>query len=166
MEPTAEERYQEAREADLARQRQWKQQERQYQYTLEEDRTRQRQWTEADLARQHGKTEAGMGWGIFLIALLLSLVADAAEFFTLGTFGWFVGLVVDLILMLMLGLSAAGQKQFKKWIWGPAIETIPILSALPFIRVAFLTWSFVSSRSKKLRTAAKIASAGLSKRTS
>ncbi len=139
-------------------------QEESYKYALEEDRARQRLLAEEDSARQQEEVEARMGWGIFLTALILSLVADAAEFFTAGTLGWFVGLVIDLILLLMLGLSTAGRKQFKKWIWGPVIETVPLLSTFPFIRVAFLIWSFVSSRSKKLRAVAEIASTGLAKK--
>ncbi len=122
--------------------------EQQYQYALEEDRARQRLWAEEDLARQQKETKARMGWGVFLVALILSLIADAAELLTAGTLGWFVGLIVDLILLLMLGFSTAGRKQFKKWIWGPAIEKIPILAAIPFIRVGFLIWAFVSSRPK------------------
>jgi len=138
--------------------------EQQYQYALEEDRARQRLWAEEDLARQQGETKARMGWGIFLIALILSLIADVVEFFTAGTLGWFVGLIVDLILLAMLGFSKAGKKQFKKWIWGPLIETIPILSTIPLFRVAFLIWAFVSSRSKKLQAVSEVATAGLSKK--
>jgi hypothetical protein len=156
--------YQEAREADLARQEEWRiEQERQYQYALEEDRARQRLWAE-ESARQQEQTKNRMGWGTFLIALILSLIADAAELFTGGTIGWFVGLFVDLTLLAMLGFSTAGRKQFKKWIWGPLIEKIPILDAIPFIRAGFLIWSFVSSRSKKLQTISKIASAGLAQK--
>ncbi len=139
--------------------------EQQYQYALEEDRARQRLWAEEDLARQQQEeTQARMGWGIFLIALILSLIADIVEFFTVGTIGWIVGLIIDLILLAMLGFSKAGKKQFKKWIWGPLIETIPILSTIPLFRVAFLIWAFASSRSKKLQTVSGIATAGLSKK--
>ncbi len=139
--------------------------EQQYQYALEEDRARQRLWTEEDLAhQQQEETQARMGWGIFLIALILSLIADIVEFFTVGTIGWIVGFIVDLILLAMLGFSKAGKKQFKKWIWGPLIETIPILSTIPLFRVAFLIWAFASSRSKKLQAVSEIASAGLSKK--
>lgn len=105
-----------------------------------------------------------MGWGIFLAALVLSLIADVVEFFTVGTIGWFVGLIIDLILLAMLGFSKAGQKQFKKWIWGPLIEKIPILATIPLFRVGFLIWAFVSSRSKKLQAVAGAATAGLSKK--
>jgi hypothetical protein len=138
--------------------------EQRYKYALEEDRARQRLLAEEDLARQQGETKARMGWGIFLMALILSLIADAAEIFTGGTLGWFVGLFVDLILLAMLGLSTAGRKQFKRWIWGPLVESIPVLSTIPFIRVGFLIWSFVSSRSKMLQTVSEVASAGLSKK--
>ena len=138
--------------------------EQQYQYALEEDRARQQLRTEEDLARQQEPSQARMGWGIFLVALVLSLIADVVEFFTAGTLGWFVGLFVDLILLAMLGFSKAGKKQFKKWIWGPLIEKVPILATVPFFRVAFLTWAFISSRSKTLQAVSKVATASLSKK--
>lgn len=123
-------------------------------YELELDRLRDRQAQEAGQAEQQSKQkQAKMGWGVFLIALLLSLLADAVELFTLGTIGWLVGLFIDLILFLMLGFTAAGRKQFKKWIWGPLIEKIPFLNALPFLRAAFLIWSFVASRSQLVQKA-------------
>ncbi|MEK7507417.1 MAG: hypothetical protein AAB585_02685 [Patescibacteria group bacterium] len=129
-------------------------------YELELDRLRYQRELAAEQAEEQSKQkQAKMGWGIFLIALLLSLVADAIELFTLGTIGWLVGLFIDLILFLMLGFTAAGRKQFKKWIWGPLIEKIPFLNTIPFIRAGFLIWSFVSSRSQlvqKVGTAAKI----------
>ncbi len=137
--------------------------EQQYQYALEEDRARQRLEAES-LAQQQGSSQDKMGWGIFIVALILSLIADAVELITAGTLGWFVGLFIDLILLVMLGFSKAGRKQFKKWIWGPLIETVPILSAVPLFRVAFLIWAFASSRSKTLRAVSKVASAGLSKK--
>ena len=139
--------------------------EQQYQYALEEDRARQRLWAEEDLARQQEEAQTRMGWGIFLVALILSLIADIVEFFTVGTIGWIVGFIVDLILLAMLGFSKAGKKQFKKWIWGPLIETIPILSTIPLFRVGFLIWAFASSRSKKLQAVSEVASTGLSKKT-
>jgi hypothetical protein len=64
----------------------------------------------------------------------------------------------------MLGFSAAGRKQFKKWIWGPVIEKIPILAAIPFIRVGFLIWSFVSSRSEKFQAVSRVATAAPAKK--
>ncbi len=138
--------------------------EQQYQYALEEDRTRQRLLAEGESARQQEEKKARMGWGVFLAALVLSLIADAAEFVTAGTIGWFIGLIIDLILFAMLGFSKAGQKQFKKWIWGPLIEKIPVLSTIPFFRVGFLIWAFVSSRSQKLQAVSEIATAGIFKK--
>lgn len=134
----------------------------QYYYDLAQVRAQQRLQAEADLAQQEleSKEQAKMGWGIFLIAGFLSLVADAAELLTLGTLGWFVGFIIDLILLAMLGISKAGRKQWQKWIWGPLIETIPILAAIPFFRVGFLIWAFVSSRSKTLQGISNIVSSG------
>lgn len=137
--------------------------EQEYQYALEEDRARQRLEAES-LAQQQGLSQTRMGWGIFLIALVLSLIADIVEVLTAGTIGWLVGLFIDLILFAILGFSKAGRKQFKKWIWGPLIETIPFLSAFPFFRAGFLIWAFVSSRSEKLQVVSKVVSAGLSKK--
>ncbi|MBI2062647.1 MAG: hypothetical protein HYT61_00130 [Candidatus Yanofskybacteria bacterium] len=133
----------------------------QYYYDLATDRASYQKLREEDLARQQAEEEQNqerMGWGTFLVALVLSLIADAVELITIGTLGWFVGFVVDLILMTMLGFSRAGRKQWKKWIWGPIIEKVPILAAIPFFRATFLTWAFISSRSPILQQLSKAAS--------
>lgn len=138
----------------------------QYYYDLASDRARYQKMREEDLARQQAEEkqkQERMGWGIFLIALFLSLVADVAELLTAGTLGWFVGFVIDLILLAMLGLSKAGRKQWKKWVWGPVIEKVPILATVPLFRAAFLTWSFISSRSTVLQQLSKTASFGQTK---
>ena len=138
----------------------------QYYYDLKADQARYQKMREEDLARQQAEEEQKqerMGWGIFLVALVLSLIADAAEAITLGTIGWFIGFVIDLILLAMLGLSKAGRKQWKKWVWGPLIEKVPILATVPLFRAAFLTWSFVSSRSSIMRQVSKASSLGKSK---
>ena len=138
----------------------------QYQYALEADRARYQKMREEDSARQQVEEEQKqerMGWRIFLIALFLSLIADLAELFTLGTLGWFVGFIIDLLLLAMLGFSKAGRKQWKKWIWGPIIEKVPILATIPLFRAAFLTWSFISSRSTVLQQLSKAASLGQTK---
>lgn len=120
---------------------------------------------EEDLARQQQEEQiqGRMGWGIFLVALFLSLIADIVELLTVGTLGWFVGFIIDLILLAMLGLSKAGRKQWKKWVWGPIIEKVPILAAVPLFRAAFLTWAFVSSRSPMLQQLGKAAPLGQTK---
>ena len=117
-----------------------------------------------NLAQKQESPQARMGWGIFLIALILSLIADIVEALTAGTIGWFVGFFIDLILLAILGFSKAGRKQFKKWIWGPLIEKVPILATVPFFRAGFLIWAFASSRSKTLQAVSKVASASLSKK--
>ena len=133
--------------------------EQQNQYKLERERAvyQQTQQTESEGQEQNSSR---MGWGLFISALILSLIADVVELLTVGTLGWFVGFIIDLILAAMLGFSSAGRKQWKKWIWGPIIETIPILDAIPLFRAAFLTWSFVSSRSETLQTVSSIVSLG------
>lgn len=126
--------------------------EQKYQQALEQDRARQRLWDKENAEKLDGQDQENhkMGWGMFSIAFILSAIADIVEFFTVGTLGWFVGLIVDLILLAMLGFSKAGKQQWKKWIWGPVIEKIPVLSLIPF-RIAFLIWAFVASRSEKLQ---------------
>lgn len=138
----------------------------QYYYALKADQARYQKMREEDLARQQTEEEQKqerMGWGIFLIALFLSLIADVIELLTVGTLGWFVGFIIDLILLAMLGLSKAGRKQWKKWIWGPIIEKVPILAAVPLFRAAFLTWAFISSRSTILQHLSKAATLGQTK---
>src|SRR3989344_4342680 len=101
--------------------------EQQYQYDLATDRFHYQKKREEDLMRQQTEEEpetARIGWGIFLVALFLSLIADAVQFFTIGTLGWFVGFIIDMILLAMLVFSKAGQKQWKKWVWGPIIEKV------------------------------------------
>lgn len=109
-----------------------------------------------DAQAKHPPAGEPMGWGIFLVALLLGLIADLLEIFTFGTFGWLTGLFIDVILFLMLGITKAGRKQFKRWMWGPIIEKIPFLNTLPLIRAGFLVWSFVVSRHPGLKPLAKI----------
>lgn len=162
--PTAEQQYQGAHEADLARQEQWRTRELEYEAEVKRQQLWYRRQQEEDLARQQEMTQTRMGWGVFLVALILSLIADVVEFFTVGTLGWFVGLIVDLILLAILGFSKAGKKQFKKWVWGPLIEKIPILATVPFFRAAFLIWAFVSSRSKTIQSVSAVATAGFSKK--
>lgn len=132
----------------------------QYYYDLARDRARQRLSDETDRTQQQLETreQAKMGWGIFGVALFLSLVADIVELLTLGTIGWFVGFIVDLILLAMLGISKAGRKQWKRWIWGPLIEKIPFLAAIPLFRVGFLVWAFVASRSTTVQQVSSAAS--------
>jgi hypothetical protein len=150
----AEQQYQEVLKADLARQEEWRtQQEQQYQYALEEDRARQRLWTEEELVRQQEQAKNKMGWGIFLTALVLSLIADLAEMTGIGIILTFI---IDIILGFMLGFSKNARKQWKKWIAG----FLPI----PLVRVALLIWSFISSRSEILQQVSRVRSAGLSRK--
>ena len=121
----------------------------QTQQALESERGRDR------LAAEKEATEtappARMGWGIFIFCLILGLIADLVEVVSVGTIGWLVGIVVDFILLMILGVNAAGKKTFKKWIWGPLAETIWPLNVVPFLRAGFLIWAFISSRNQKLQ---------------
>lgn len=86
-----------------------------------------------------------MGTMLFAILLLLCVIADFIDMLTVGTIGWLVGLFVDAILLLSVGLSKGGRKQFKRIVIGVIGEKIPIINILPF-RSLFLVWSFVKSK--------------------
>lgn len=126
---------------------------------LEQDRAWHQKMQEESYARQQAEQPQSekMGWGIFLPALFLCVVADLIDAFTAGTIGWLIGIFVDLLLLLMLGLSGSARKQWKKWLTGLAGESIPIIDALP-LRSGFLLWSFISSRSEKLQEVSRIIS--------
>lgn len=115
----------------------------------------------AEEEEQKKEQEANkMGWGIFIIASILSIIADTIEILTLGTIGWFVGLFIDFILFILLGSTQAGRKQWKKLISALVVETIPGLDVLP-IRTIMVLWSFVASRPKlvsKIQKGLKVAS--------
>ena len=86
-----------------------------------------------------------MGTMLFVILLLLCVIGDLIDILTVGTIGWMIGFVVDAILLLSIGLSKGGRKQFKRMLVGVIGDSIPILAVLPF-RSFFLVWSFVKSR--------------------
>lgn len=107
----------------------------------------QRELNEAKQAESNSQAQAKMGWGIFLVGIFLSLIADILEilvvFFPLV-------FIIDIILGFMFGFSKGARKQWKKWIAG----FLPI----PLLRVALLIWSFISSRNAKLQTISGLAS--------
>lgn len=109
-------------------------------YQLEQEEERKKK-------ENQPKDSQKMGVMFFSILLLLCVVADFVDMITVGTIGWLVGLFVDAILLLAIGASKGGRKQFKKILLGVIGETIPIpfLAILPF-RSLFLVWSFVNSR--------------------
>ncbi len=113
----------------------------------------QQQATE-EKAQEEQERNNKMGWGVFLFSLLLSVIADAIEIFTLGTIGWFTGLGIDFILLITLGFTRAGQKQWKKLVGALFAESIPFVNALP-IRTIMLTWSFLASRHPLVANAGK-----------
>lgn len=93
------------------------------------------------------KPEEKMGIFFFLAALTLSVIGDLIDFFTAGTIGWLIGLLIDGILAMMFGFSSSGRKQFKKMLIAFIGESIPFIAMLPF-RTITTIWSFISSRSK------------------
>lgn len=122
-------------------------QQQNYQEQLESDRAiyQNSSTQEEENKENQPETPAKMGTMFFAILLLLCVVADFIDIVTAGTIGWLVGLFVDAILLLSVGISKGGRKQFKKIVIGVIGDSIPILAILPF-RSFFLTWSFVQSR--------------------
>lgn len=124
-------------------------QQQNYQEQLESDRAiyQTEQEKEEEEKKNQPKKQDKMDTTLFAILLILCVVADFLDILTVGTIGWLVGLIVDAILLLSVGLSKGGRKQFKRILIGVVGETIPLplLSILPF-RSLFLIWSFVKSR--------------------
>lgn len=139
--------------------------EQQYQYELATDRIRRQKMLEVEAAPEQEKNEqeaTRMGWGFFLFLLAVCLILDTIDAFTVGTLGWFTGIIGDLFLAVVSGMSKSGRKQFKKIIAGLLGETIPLINVLP-LRTGFLIWGFVSSRSATLQQIGKMASLGQTK---
>ena len=82
---------------------------------------------------------------LFVILLILCVIADLIDIITAGTVGWLIGLFVDAVLLLAMGISKSGRKQFKRMVVGVIGDSIPLLAFLPF-RSLFLVWSFIKSR--------------------
>lgn len=119
--------------------------EQQNQSDLESERMPYQKTQEEQAAQQNPPNQGKMGWGIFLGALVLSLIADICEILVVGLP---LVLVIDIILGFMLGFSAGARKQWKKWIAG----FLPV----PLLRVALLIWSFLSSRPKLIGFVQKV----------
>lgn len=100
---------------------------------------------EEENKKNKSKEPAKMGTMMFAILLLLCVIADFVDMLTVGTIGWIIGFFVDGILLLSIGMSKGGRKQFKKMLVGVIGDSIPILAILPF-RSFFLVWSYVKSR--------------------
>lgn len=125
---------------------------------LEYDRAQYQRGQQENLAQQQEQAPPQppkMGWFIFGSALILCLIADAIDAGTAGTIGWLIGIFIDLILLLILGLSSSAKKQWKKWVGGLVGETIPFVAALP-LRTGFLIWAFIASRPQMIGKIAKI----------
>ena len=121
-------------------------QQQNYQEQLESDRAlSQSESGEEENKDTNPQAPARMGTLMFAMLLILCVMADFVDIITAGTVGWLIGLFVDAILLLAVGLSKGGRKQFKRIIVGVIGDSIPILSVLPF-RSVFLVWSFVKSR--------------------
>ena len=132
--------------------------EQEYAYQLEFLRAQQRMLQEEETARleEESKKPVPMGWILFLVMLLISVILDVIDIFTGGTIGWLIGIFGDLLLLAFVGISKSGRKQFKRIIIGLLGDSIPIVAFLP-IRSVFLIWAFMSSRSEKLQAVGQIA---------
>ncbi|MEK7515294.1 MAG: hypothetical protein AAB608_02880 [Patescibacteria group bacterium] len=104
--------------------------------------------TQEGVGEEVGESEEKkMGLISFLFGLtFLAIPADAAEFFTGGTLGWFVGLCADILLYVLFSVTSASKSQMRRFLIAAGIEKIPTLpSALP-IRSIVLIWTYLSSR--------------------
>lgn len=133
-----------------------------YQEQLESDRAISQAESDREEDERKSRPEElpNMGWGIFIFAMFLSVIADTIEIFTFGTIGWLTGLVIDFILLIALGFSKAARKQWQKLLGALFVESFPILNTLP-LRTIMITWSFIASRPKlmgKIQKGLKIAS--------
>jgi len=107
--------------------------------------------------REQGTTgPAKMGLLLFLPLLLLCAIGDIIDIFTAGTIGWIVGLFIDAILLISIGLNRGGRKQFKRILVGALGDSIPFLAFFPF-RSGFLIWAFMKSRSEATQHLAEMA---------
>mgnify|MGYP001576652138 FL=1 len=111
---------------------------------------------EAEDKKNQSEAPAQMDTMLFAILLLLCVIADLIDIFTVGTLGWLVGLFVDAVLLLSIGLSKNGRKQFKRIVIGVVGDSIPILAVLPF-RSIFLIWGFIKSRSATAQSISSVA---------
>ena len=132
-------------------------QQQNYQEQLESDRalSQNEQEREEENKENQPETSAKMDTMLFAILLLLCVVADLVDMITVGTIGWVMGLFVDAVLLLAVGLSKGGRKQFKRIIIGIIGEKIPVINILPF-RSLFLIWSFVKSRSATIQSVSTV----------
>ena len=127
--------------------------EEQYQEQLESDRALSQRGEEDKKSRP--EEPAKMDTMLFAILLLLCVMADFIDMLTVGTIGWVIGLFVDAVLLLSVGLSKGAKKQFKRIIIGIIGEKIPVVNILPF-RSLFLIWSFVKSRSATIQSVSTV----------
>lgn len=111
-----------------------------------------------DAENPQAQERVPMGWAFFLFLVIISLILDVVDFFTGGTIGWVIGILGDLFLAAISGMSKSGRKQFKKLLVGFLGETIlPVIDVLPF-RTTMVVWAFASSRSTKLQQISAAAS--------
>lgn len=117
---------------------------------IESELERQRQQPAPEFIQEEPATPTDgvepIGWVMFFCLALVSLIGDGVEIFTAGTLGWFVGLLCDGILLVILGFTKSGKKQFRRVLVGLFGELIPIVNVLP-LRTAFIIWAFIKSRS-------------------
>ncbi|KKS24844.1 MAG: hypothetical protein A2736_00355 [Candidatus Yanofskybacteria bacterium RIFCSPHIGHO2_01_FULL_41_27] len=132
-------------------------QEQEYVYQLELARAQQRMLQDEETARMEEESQkpVPMGLLLFLFMLLVTVILDVIDIFTGGTLGWLIGIFGDLLLLVFVGISKSGRKQFKRIIAGLLGDSIPIIAFLP-IRTIFLVWAFLSSRSTKLQAVGQI----------
>lgn len=97
-----------------------------------------------ELGRNESKGES-MDPVLFAFLFVVSATADLFEIFTLGTLGWFVGLIANGILLVALGSSSAFKKQWRRMLVGIVPDSFPGLGIIPW-RTTFLVWSYIKTR--------------------
>ncbi len=116
---------------------------------------------EIERAAERMETEAGqespppqqkrMGILIFLISLFLMLLQTGVEWLTAGTIGWFVGVLISILLFVMLRPYTKSLKRAKFFMNSSlVIDAIPVIDLIP-IDIVALVFTFVKSRSKLLQ---------------
>ncbi|MEK7124992.1 MAG: hypothetical protein AAB864_01160 [Patescibacteria group bacterium] len=133
--------------------------EEQVQVELERQRQRGLQPAEGGQSGQadSSQREESLGWVVSFCLIVVSLIGDAVEIMTIGTLGWFVGLLCDGILLVVLGFTKSGKKHFRRVLVGVFGELIPGLNILP-LRTVFVLWAIIKSRSTTVQHVARLTS--------
>lgn len=127
---------------------------------LTQQRAQAAQEAEAEPGSNPAAQRKPMSRGFFAVFLVIAIIGDVVDFFTGGTIGWVIGMIIDAILLLGFGFKKGSRKQFQRILIGIGLETVlPIINMLPF-RTLALIWAYMESRgkTKSVATAVNIVS--------